>query len=78
MEPIAADRLWKKVWHPDSIPKVNIFTWILMHNKLLTAENLRKTGIIGPSRCAMCNMDKETTSHIFLQCKIFLIVTFLA
>ena len=74
MEPIVADRLWKKVWHLDSIPKVNSFTWILLHNKLLTAENLRKRGIMGPSRCALCNLDEETTNHIFLQCKISLLV----
>ena len=72
MEPLGVDRIWKKVWHPDSIPKVNSFMWILLHNKLLTAENLRKSGINGPSRCAQCNLDEETTSHIFLQCKISL------
>ena len=74
MEPLVADRLWKKVWHPDSIPKVNSFTWILVNNKLLTAGNLSKRGINGPSRCALCNLDEETTSHIFLQCKISLLV----
>ena len=72
LEPAAADRLCKKVWHPGNITKVNIFTWILMHHKLLTAKNLRKRGIVSPSRCALCNMEEETTSHIFLQCKISL------
>ena len=43
-----------------------------MHNKLLTTENLKKRGIVGPSRCALCNMDEETTNHIFIQCKISL------
>ena len=41
--------IWKKVWQLDCIPKVNSFFWLLMHNKLLTAENLRKRGIPGPS-----------------------------
>ena len=74
MEPSTTERLWKKVWHPDSIPKVNSFTEILLHNNILTAENLRKRGILGPSRCALCNSVEETSSHIFLQCKVSLIV----
>ena len=62
------------MWHPDSIPKVNSFIWTLLHNKLLTAENLQKRGILGPSRCALCGLDEETTSHIFFQCKVSLLV----
>ena len=60
MEPMANESLWKKVWHSDNIPKVNSFIWTLMHNKLLTAENLKKRGIAGPSRCALCNSESET------------------
>ena len=52
------------------ILKVNCFIWLLMHNKLLTTENLTKRGIEGPSRCALCNADLETTTHLFLQCKV--------
>ena len=74
MEPPGADKIWKKVWHTNSIPKVNSFIWILLHNKILTAENLRKRGINGPSRCTLCNLDEETTSHLFLHCKTSLLV----
>ena len=72
MEPAANESLWKKVWHSDNIPKVNYFIWTLMHNKLLTAENLRKRGIAGPSICAICNSESETSIHIFLQCSVSL------
>ena len=58
MESIEADKIWKKVWHTDSIPKVNSFIWILLHNKLLTAENLRKRGINEPSWCPLCNLEE--------------------
>ena len=63
------EKFWKLVWHPDSIPKVNTFIWLLLHNKLLTAENLRKRGILGPSRCALCHSSEESSSHLFLQCE---------
>ena len=67
------DRIRKKVWSADCIPKVNSFIWILLHNKILTAENLRKRGINRPSRCPLCSSVEETTSHIFLHCKIALL-----
>ena len=66
MEPAENESLWKKVWHSDNIPKVNSFIWTLMHNKLLTTENLMKRGIVGPSRCALYNSESETSIHIFL------------
>ena len=43
-----------------------------MHNKLLTAENIMKKGIAGPSCCALCNSEAETSNHIFLQCSVSL------
>ena len=72
VEPVASEHIWKKVWHPDSIPKVNSFCWLLIHNKLLTAENLRKRGVAGPSRCALCNNEEETSSHLFMHCSVSL------
>ena len=68
----ASTNLWKKVWNPNCIPKVNCFIWLLMHNKLLTADNLTKRGIEGPSRCALYNANTETFTHLFLQCKVTL------
>ena len=41
---------WKMVWNLPSIPKLNFFTWTLMHQKLLTGENLLKIGFLGPYR----------------------------
>ena len=37
---------WKIVWNSPSIPKVNFFTWILMHKKALTGDNLSKRGFL--------------------------------
>ena len=61
---------WNKVWNPDCIPKVNIFFWLLARNKLLTADNLRKRGFEGPSRCALCSSHSETALHLFLTCRV--------
>jgi hypothetical protein len=59
---------WKRVWDQLSIPKVNFFFWTLMHNKILTGDNLEKRNIAGPHRCALCNNNSETSQHLFMGC----------
>ena len=44
------------------------FVGFLLHQKILTAENLRKKGIEGPSRCIMCKKAEEKQKHLFLDC----------
>jgi len=59
---------WKRVWDQSAIPKVNFFFWILMHNKLLTGDNLEKWKIMGPHRCVLCNNNLESAQHLFMDC----------
>eukprot|EP00253_Pinus_taeda_P034761 PITA_34761 len=60
---------WKKVWEPLALPKVNFFFWTLVHNKLLTGDNLMKKSITGPHRCDLCRRSSETARHLFMDCK---------
>jgi hypothetical protein len=41
---------------------------LLVHGKILTAENLLKHGIQGPSRCPFFLSASESISHLFLEC----------
>eukprot|EP00253_Pinus_taeda_P004750 PITA_04750 len=59
---------WRIVWKSEAIPKIKFFTWLLLKGKVLTAENLRKRGINGPSRCPNCCSTEETIHHLFLDC----------
>lgn len=59
-------RVWQNIWQGDSLPKVNIFCWLMVHEKFLTLENMKKCGIQGPSRCALCNSEGETNRCLFL------------
>eukprot|EP00253_Pinus_taeda_P033369 PITA_33369 len=59
---------WRIVWKSEAIPKIKFFTWLLLKGKVLTAENLRKRGINGPSRCPSCCSAEETIHHLFLDC----------
>ena len=56
---------WNKIWCSDGLPKVNAFFSILSCHKTLTVENLRKRGIVGPSRCILCKEAKENLEYLF-------------
>eukprot|EP00253_Pinus_taeda_P008374 PITA_08374 len=60
--------LHKVAWRIECLPKVKLFNWTLLHGKILTAENLRKKGIHGPSICCMCREAEESSSHLFIEC----------
>eukprot|EP00253_Pinus_taeda_P029799 PITA_29799 len=57
---------WKIIWKSEVIPKIKFFTWLLLKGKVLTAENLSKRGINGPSRCPNCCTTEETMFHLFI------------
>ena len=45
--------------------KIFTFLWLIIHNIILTWDNLRKRGFIGPSMCVLCQSQEETKEHIF-------------
>ena len=59
---------WKFVWYIQSIPKVDLFCWNVAHNSILTAENLRKRGLEGPSICSLCKNKEENLDHLLITC----------
>jgi hypothetical protein len=63
-------KIWSFVWSGPSLPKINAFIWVMVHNKILTAENLQKRGIVGPSRCALCMASEESIQHLFFECPL--------
>ena len=60
--------LQKAIWRTECLPKVKLFNWTLLHGRILTAENLRKKGIQGPSICCMCKEAEESIPHLFIEC----------
>jgi hypothetical protein len=59
---------WKKIWKSPQWPKIKMFKWLVIHNRILTWENLRKRGFIGPSRCHLYQVKEETTNHLLDEC----------
>jgi hypothetical protein len=60
---------WRKsLWYWDCSLKLNLFTWLVAENKILTWENLQHRGFNGPSYCILCKKSKETMHHLFVEC----------
>ena len=60
--------VWRNLWLHPSLPKIDLFCWSLLHDSILTWDNLLKRGWEGPSRCPLCASHEENSTHLFLQC----------
>ena len=61
-------QIWNYLWKCSMLPKIEMFIWSLMHERVLTDENLEKRGLAGPFRCPLCTEASENISHLFLKC----------
>ena len=57
--------LWAHAWIKGLIPKINIFFWIMLQNKIPTLDNLQKRGINVVNRCILCKKGFEDRDHLF-------------
>lgn len=55
-------------WKDGCQSKMIHFAWLNFHNKILTWDNLRKRGWIGPGICPLCRSDGENNDHLFIRC----------
>ena len=44
------------------------FSWLLLHNKVLTGDNILKCGFNGPFQCFFCKSALETDDHLLIDC----------
>jgi zinc-binding in reverse transcriptase len=59
----------QRVWQTTTPPKIKIFIWLLLQNKLQTAENLQRKGWPTITVCIMCNTGtQKSTNHLFTSC----------
>jgi len=64
------DLRWHALWTRGNWSKITLFSWLIMHNRALTWNNLQRRGFIEPSRCALCENEIETLNHILNTCPI--------
>lgn len=51
-----------------NLKEAKLFKWLVQQSKILTWDNLRKRGFVGPSRCHLCRQHEETTNHLLNRC----------
>ena len=54
------------IWKAKAKNKCKIHAWILLHDKILTADNLQKRGWPHQEHCALCNGPLENGLHLSL------------
>lgn len=57
------------LWKTKLPLKIKIFLWQLIHDRLQTANCLKKKGWKGSTACVLCKQ-KETVNHIFFRCPL--------
>ena len=60
--------VWAKVWTPGLIPKINIFLWLMLQEKILTLDNLIRRGQYILNWCILCKDNLESVDHMFIHC----------
>eukprot|EP00253_Pinus_taeda_P022226 PITA_22226 len=68
LESQAPVRIWKKLWRHKGWMKIKLFMWLVHHRKILTWDNIRKRGMLGPSKCQLCEAQEETMEHLLNSC----------
>jgi len=49
-----SDRVWQNLSKHQGWMKIKLFMWLVHHKKIMTLENIRKRGVLGPFRCQLC------------------------
>jgi hypothetical protein len=57
-----------EVWKARTEPKCKFFVWLVLHNKILTADNMAKKNWNCNPTCALCYCMLETADHLMTKC----------
>ena len=60
---------YRKLWSLKLPLRIKVFCWILIKDKILTKENLKKRGWKKVEMCEFCD-SHETTEHLFFSCPL--------
>jgi zinc-binding in reverse transcriptase len=61
----------KNIWELKIPLKMIIFLWLMINNKLLSVDNLKKRRWHIVNRCLLCQDDEETGKHLFNGCTYY-------
>lgn len=67
-----SDIFLNKLWSCDALLKAKAFVWKLVQNRIPTAKNLAKKGVmVQNGLCLGCKKEEETVDHLFFKCELF-------
>ncbi|KAK2410379.1 hypothetical protein QL285_045745 [Trifolium repens] len=69
--------IFKSIWDSPAPSKVIAFSWQLLYDRVPTKVNLASRGILPPNSgedCIWCRIGRESSSHLFLNCKMIMAV----
>lgn len=64
--------LFKQVWSGIAPSNVSALVWKVVIDRIQSKANLRRRNIIhtkDEAKCVLCNMEEETTDHLFFSCQ---------
>jgi len=59
---------WKAILKLTAPPRIKLFFWCILKDKVPTGENLMHRASHGPTWCTLCKNAIESTTHLFLKC----------
>lgn len=58
----------RHIWKLKAPPRMIIFGWLAIRNRILTHDNLKNRGCIIITRCPLCKVATESVHHLFHNC----------
>ncbi|XP_056693129.1 uncharacterized protein [Spinacia oleracea] len=60
---------WRKlICNTFALPKCVFITWLTVHDRMVTCDNLQKIGVQCSMQCCLCDVGFDTVSHLFFDC----------
>jgi hypothetical protein len=57
------------LWKTNVPQKIKVFLWLVLRNRILTKDNLKKRNWQGPVECVFCGI-AESIDHLFFRCPV--------
>eukprot|EP00268_Persea_americana_P012099 TRINITY_DN15081_c1_g4_i1.p1 TRINITY_DN15081_c1_g4~~TRINITY_DN15081_c1_g4_i1.p1 ORF type:complete len:107 (-),score=14.64 TRINITY_DN15081_c1_g4_i1:104-424(-) len=57
-----------RLWKFKAPPRILVFGWLALRNRILTMDNLRRRGMVVVNACPLCLKNEESMDQLLLRC----------